>query len=142
MITLIAQSSNYTNEQLGLWVAIAVAILASAVNIKQLVTRKPPLHREFASKVEHDKLEQRVVGMDDKFEQRFREFSASSAQSRKQLYMRLEKMDATTTERIDALRKEIKTDTAGTQNRMTEMLTTLARLEGKLERHTNPPHST
>ena len=50
MIPLLAQTSNFTSEQLGIWIAIALALLVGAVNIKQLLARKPPLHREYVDR--------------------------------------------------------------------------------------------
>jgi hypothetical protein len=129
MISLLAETTQYTSNQLGVWIAISLAVLVGAVNIKQLLTRKPPLHQEFASKVEHDKLEERVTGMDDKFtkhiadmddkftkriidmddkfDARLVESSKSEALSRKNLYVRVEQMDRDHNARLDDLDKRI-----------------------------------
>lgn len=58
-----------SNKEVGAFVGCLVIIVVLAVALKELMTRKPALHVEFVSQVDHSKLEERVDGIENKIQQ-------------------------------------------------------------------------
>lgn len=102
-------------------------LLATALTIKLLVKRDPPMHQEFASREEHAELKSRVDKISDEIARGFERVDSRRSQSVAGLHDDLE-------ESITALRLEVKTDIKGVQDRMSDVLGAVSRIEGKLEK--------
>ena len=96
-------------EAVGWVILILLTLLNGAVAVKQLITRKPPLHKEYVSRTEHQALARKVDELDDKIEAGFASMADKSSTGREKIYNLLRKQG----EDIAALRQA--SDTASAQ---------------------------
>lgn len=121
------------------WVLVAIGALAVIVNqFGEVFNRfrakepSPPLHKEYASREQHDELRERVDAMAQEIAANFKDMREERSRSARTLHERIEKFDIKNQQLTAALSKEVKEDFLGVHHRISEIVTAFSELKGAI----------
>ena len=128
-----------TATQIGVFIGCLIALLGLVALIKQIFTRSPALHQEFASKKELTELNEQFNDLKKTVEENFKELRKERSVSTANLYKRVEESDDKNQQITEELRKETKSDIAGVQERVHELLRALSEFRGEFKAWSHHP---
>src|SRR3954468_13706861 len=127
-------------NHIGLFVGALGVILTMAVLIKQLFTRTPALHQEFASREEVTTLTKKLDTLETTVDENFKDLRRERSTSTANLHQRIEQFDQKNQQITQELRKETKSDFGGVHDRLTQLLQAFSEFRGEIKAEIKSRH--
>lgn len=112
-------------------------LLIGALTIWKITKREPPLHEAYASRAEHKELVVQVVQLAKEMREGFAKMEESRRTSVSKAYQHTEKlvsdMGASIKTDLQEMRRNMRDDNDGVNQRVDTVLKAVSRLEGKVE---------